>query len=137
MQVNIKQIEGVTFIGKADSNHWVTIDGPKTFFGSEAAARPMELLLISLGACTASDVASILNKKRVALHHFEINLTGERAEDHPKVFTSIHIEYLFTGEHIQKEDVERAIGLSQQRYCPISAMLGTSVNITSSYRIKT
>ena len=62
MQVNIKQIEGVTFIGKADSNHWVTIDGPKTFFGSEAAARPMELLLISLGACTASDVASILKK---------------------------------------------------------------------------
>ena len=137
MQVNIKQIEGVTFIGKADSNHWVTIDGPKTFFGSEAASRPMELLLISLGACTASDVASILKKKRVDLHAFEVNLTGERAEDHPKVFTTIHIEYLFTGEHVKKEDVERAIDLSQQRYCPISAMLSTTVNITSSYKIKT
>jgi putative redox protein len=80
MQVKIKQVEGLTFVGKADSNHWVTIDGPESFFGSKAASRPMELLLISLGSCTASDVASILKKKRVDLHKFEVNLSGERSE---------------------------------------------------------
>jgi putative redox protein len=136
MQVKIKQVEGLTFVGKADSNHWVTIDGPKEFFGLEAASRPMELLLISLGACTASDVASILKKKHVDINKFEVNLTGERAEEHPKVFTKINIEYGFTGENLKNEDVERAIELSQNKYCPISAMINKTVEITHNYKIK-
>ena len=136
MQVNIKQVEGLTFVGKADSNHWVTIDGPKEFFGSEAANRPMELLLISLGSCTASDVASILKKKRVDLQKFEVNLTGERTNKHPKVFTKINIEYIFTGENLRSEDIKRAIKLSQDKYCPISFMLNKTVEITYSYKIK-
>ena len=136
MQVKINQVEGLTFVGKADSNHWVTIDGPKSFFGSEAACRPMELLLISLGACTASDVASILKKKRVDLNKFEINITGERAQDHPKVFTTINIEFEFTGKNLKNEDVERAIELSKNKYCPISAMLSNAVKITYKYKIE-
>jgi putative redox protein len=136
MQVKIKQVEGLTFVGKADGNHWVTIDGPKEFFGSEAASRPMELLLISLGACTASDVAAILKKKRVDVNKFEVNLTGERTEEHPKVFTKINIEYEFTGENLKNEDVERAIELSQNKYCPISAMINKTVEITYNYKIK-
>ena len=136
MQVKIKQVEGLTFVGKADSNHWVTIDGPKSFFGSEAASRPMELLLISLGTCTASDVASILKKKRVDLNKFEINITGERAQDHPKVFTTINIEFEFTSETLKNEDAERAIELSKNKYCPISAMLSNAVKITYKYKIE-
>ncbi|MBN1280495.1 MAG: OsmC family protein [Candidatus Thermoplasmatota archaeon] len=136
MQVTVKQVEGVTFIGKADSNHWVTIDGPKAFFGSEAAARPMELLLISFGSCTASDVASILRKKRVELQHFEVHLTGERAPEHPKVFTKIHVEYVFAGKNLRSDDLERAIHLSRDTYCPISSMLHKAVEITYSYKIK-
>ena len=136
MQVKIKQVEGLTFVGKADSNHWVTIDGPESFFGSEAASRPMELLLISLGSCTASDVAAILNKKYVDLHKFEVNLTGERSETHPKIFTKIHIEYVFTGQNLKHEDIKRAIELSQNKYCPISSMLMKTVEITYSYQIK-
>ena len=136
MQVKIKQVEGLTFVGKADSNHWVTIDGPESFFGSEAASRPMELLLISLGSCTASDVAAILNKKHVDLHKFEVNLTGERSETHPKIFTKIHIEYVFTGQNLKHEDIKRAIELSQNKYCPISSMLMKTVEITYSYQIK-
>lgn len=135
MQVKIKQVEGLTFIGKSDTNHWVTTDGPKDFLGSEAASRPMELLLISLGTCTASDVTSILNKKRVNVNKFEINITAERAQEHPKVFTKINIEYEFTGENIKKQDVERAIELSQSKYCSVSAMISKAVEITHSYKI--
>ena len=136
MQVKIKQVVGLTFIGKADSNHWVTIDGPKKFNGSEAASRPMELLLISLGSCTGSDVASILKKKRVDIQKFELNLTAERLETHPKIFTKIHIEYVFTGQNLKHEDIKRAIELSQNKYCPISAMLIKTVDLTYSYEIK-
>ena len=136
MKVKIKQVVGLTFIGKADSNHWVTIDGPKKFNGSEAASRPMELLLISLGSCTGSDVASILKKKRVDIQKFELNLTAERLETHPKIFTKIHIEYVFTGQNLKHEDIKRAIELSQNKYCPISAMLIKTVDLTYSYEIK-
>jgi len=135
MEAKIKQVEGLTFVAKADSNHWVTIDGPKQFDGSEAAPRPMELLLIALGSCTASDVASILKKKRVKLQKFEVTVSGERSEEHPKVFTKIHIEYIFGGENIRHEDLKRAIELSQDKYCPISAMLKKAVEITYSYHI--
>ena len=136
MQVKIKQVEGLTFIGKADSNHWITIDGPKEFSGSEAASRPMELLLISLGSCTASDVASILKKKRVDFQKFEVNINGERKNEHPKVFTKINIEYVFTGKNLKKEDIKRAIELSQNKYCPISFMLIKTVEITYAYKIR-
>jgi len=136
MQVKIKQVVGLTFIGKADSNHWVTVDGPKKFNGSEAASRPMELLLISLGSCTGSDVISILKKKRVDIQKFELNLTAERLETHPKIFTKIHIEYVFTGQNLKHEDIKRAIELSQNKYCPISAMLIKTVDLTYSYEIK-
>ena len=136
MKVEIKQVEGLTFIGKGDTNHWIVIDGPKEYFGSEAASRPMELLLIALGSCTASDVAAILNKKRVKLDGFKVVVEGERAEDHPKVFTKIHIDFIFYGKNLEKKHLERAIELSQRKYCPISAMLEKAVEITYSYKIE-
>ncbi len=135
MEAKIKQVEGLAFVAKADTNHWVAIDGPKEFFGFEAASRPMELLLISLGSCTASDVASILKKKRVQLKDFEVNMKGERASEHPKVFTSIHIEYVFYGKNLERKHLERAIELSQNKYCPVTFMLSKTVNITHSYRV--
>jgi putative redox protein len=135
MKVTIKQIQGLTFVGKGESNHWVSIDGPKQFNGSEAASRPMELLLVSLGSCTASDVASILQKKRVPLDTMEVIVTGDREETHPKVYTKINIEYVFYGKNMETKDLERAIDLSQNKYCPISAMLKESCEITHSYSV--
>lgn len=135
MEAIIKHVEGLTFVAKADSNHWVTIDGPRQFFGSEAASRPMELLLIALGSCTASDVAATLQKKRVKLDDFEVKVNGERVLEYPKIFTKIHIEYIFYGKNIRHKDIERAIELSQDKYCPISAMLKKTVEITYSYQI--
>ena len=135
MKAVIKQIQGCSFIGKADSNHWVSIDSKKEHAGSDAAAHPMEMVLLALGSCTGCDVVSILQKKKVTLKGFEIHIDAERSEEHPKVFTSIHLEFIFIGTGLNSMHLERAIELSQQKYCPVSAMLRPSVRITTSYRI--
>jgi putative redox protein len=98
----IKHIQGVTFIGKTDSNHWITMDGPENFGGSDAGIRPKELLLLSLGGCTASDVAVILNKKKIKLDNFEMNISADIQETHPQVYTKIHLEYVFYGKTFLK-----------------------------------
>jgi putative redox protein len=132
----VRHIQGVTFAGKADSNHWVMMDGPAEFGGSDAGSRPKELLLLSLGGCTASDVASILQKKRIPVRGFYVDLSATTAEQHPQVFTEIHIEYIFYGDGINTADVERAIELSTTKYCAVSAMLRQSVKLTHSHRIE-
>lgn len=131
----IKNIHGVTFLGKADSNHWVTMDGPEEFGGSNAGTRPKELILLALGGCTASDVAVILKKKKIKLDNFEVNISADMQETHPQVYTKIHLEYVFYGKEIPKEAVERAIELSQKTYCSVTAMLQKSIEITHSYKI--
>jgi putative redox protein len=136
-QAVIKQIRGITFAAKSDSQHWVVMDGPEMFGGSNAGPRPKELLLFALGGCTASDVVPILKKKQVPIRGFEVHLKGHVREEHPQVFTDIHIEYVFYGEGIKPVDVERAIELSTTKYCAMSAMLRPTVNITHSYRIET
>jgi putative redox protein len=131
----INWLKGITFAAKADSNHWVIMDGPAEFGGSNAGSRPTELVLMGLGGCTASDVASILRKKRVPLAGMEVRLSGKEANEHPKAFTDIHIEFLIYGDGISPKDVERAIELSATQYCSVSAMLVKSVKIEHSYKI--
>jgi putative redox protein len=131
----VKQIKGCSFIGKADSNHWVAIDTPKETCGSDAASTPMELVLLALGSCSGADVVSIFDKKKVPLKGFEINIDAKRAESYPMVFTKINLEYVFYGQNIDPKHVERTIALSQEKYCSVSAMLKPSVSITSSYKI--
>ncbi len=132
----VQQIKGITFAARADSNHWVTMDGPPEFGGSNAGSRPKELVLMALGGCTGSDVVSILQKKRVPVENLRINLTAQVAEGHPQVFTAIHVEYVLSGIGINPREVERAIELSTTKYCGVSAMLRESVKITHSYRIE-
>jgi len=132
----IKQIDGISLVGRTDSNHWVAMDGPPEFGGTNAGIRPKELLLLALGGCTASDVISILRKKRVALDAVEVHITAEQADEHPQVFTKIHLEFVVRGDDIRPEDVARAIELSETKYCSVNAMLRPAVAITSSYRIE-
>src|SRR5262245_52736129 len=96
----VKQLQGITFVGKADSNHWVVIDGPAKFGGSEAGTGPKQLLLLALASCAGSDVVSILKKKRVRLDGLEMHVRAEQRDEHPQVYTSIHIEYVVYGENI-------------------------------------
>lgn len=131
----VQNIKGVTFVGKADSNHWIVMDGPEEFGGSNAGTRPKELVLIALGGCTGSDVASILRKKKVNFKNFYINIEAEVAEEHPQVYTKINLEYVLEGKSINPEDVERAIELSKTKYCSVSFMLKNSVEITHKYKI--
>lgn len=131
----LKQIKGLTFAAKGESNHWITMDGPENFGGSDAGARPKELLLMALAGCTGSDVVSILQKKKVNLTDFEINITAQQTEEHPKVFTELDLEYVFYGKDIKIKDVERAIELSTGTYCGVSAMLKKAMKINHTYRI--
>jgi putative redox protein len=131
----VKQVNGVTFIGKSDSNHWITMDGTEKFGGSDAGTRPKELLMIALGGCAGSDITSILTKKKIKVDGFEMNITAESAEEHPQVFTKMHIEFVFTGKNIPIKDVERAIELSLTKYCSVTAMLKKAMPIEHSYRI--
>lgn len=137
-QAYVKQVKknAITFAGKTNSNHWVMMDGPEKFGGSDAGIRPKELMMLALAGCTGSDVASILSKKRVALEDFEINISAEESEEHPIVFTKMHIEYVFYGKDIQEKDVERAIELSQTKYCGVTAMYEKAMEISHSYRIE-
>lgn len=132
----VKQLEGITFAGKTNSNNWVMMDGPADFGGNGAAIRPKELLLLALGGCTGSDVASILQKKRIKFDGFEMNIEADMSEEHPKVYTKINVEYVFYGQDIKAADVERAIELSQTKYCGVTAMLAKAMEITHSYRIE-
>jgi len=135
MKAVIKQVKGCAFVGKSDSNHWTAFDVPKETCGSDAATHPMEMVLLALGSCSGADVVSILEKKKIVLDGFEINIDAERADTYPMVFKKIHLEYVFYGKDVNPVHVERAIELSMEKYCSVSAMLKKSVEITSSYKI--
>ncbi len=133
----MKQVQGVTLIARGNSNHWITMDGSPDFGGSSAGPSPKELILIALAGCTANDVIPILRKKKTPLDNLEINVTGTERDEHPRIFTDIHVEYIFHGDGIDPRDVERAIELSTTKYCTVSAILGASAKLTHSYRIQT
>ena len=135
MNTEVVQVRGLTFVGKSASGHWIPMDGPADFNGSDSATRPKELLLISLGGCTGADVASILNKMRENISQFKIDIEAETATEHPKVYTKIHLTYKFWGDELKEANIEKAINLSQERYCSVTAMLQKAVEITHSFEI--
>lgn len=130
-------VQGTTLVARADSRHWVVMDGSELYGGSNAGSSPKELLLMALGGCTANDVIPIMKKKKVPFESFEIRISGTVRDEHPQIYTAIHLEYVVSGDGIDPMDVERAIELSTAKYCSISAMLKESVTITHSYRIET
>lgn len=134
-QAKVVHLKGVTFNGITDSKHWVPMDGPEQFGGSDAAIRPKELLLLSLAGCTGSDVASILTKMREPFTRFEIQVDAEMTEEHPKVYSSIHLTFKFWGDGIKEANVQKAMQLSKDVYCGVTAMLKDSIKISESYVI--
>ena len=136
MKAHVRHIQGITFLAKGTSNHWVMLDGSKEFGGSEAASSPMEFMLFGLAGCTGSDIVSILEKKRVELEKFEMDVEAERAGDYPKVFTNIHLSFLFKGKGLKASHVEQAIELSRTKYCSAWAMLKETAEMTYSYEIQ-
>ncbi|HUF37353.1 MAG TPA: OsmC family protein [Anaerolineales bacterium] len=135
MYAGVTWHEGLSFTGTARSGFEVKLGSSQS--GGEAGGgfRPLELIGIGLAGCTAMDVISILQKKRQDVTGFEVTVDVEQADEHPHVFTKIVIHYLVTGNEIDPADVERAIELSRERYCPASAMLGKAAAIEDDYRI--
>lgn len=136
MKAVVKRVQGMTLAAKADSNHWLTMDAAESVGGTDAGSRPVELILMGLAGCTSMDVLSILQKKRIPLEDFEVQVEAERAEEHPKVFTRIALKFIFYGKNISEEAVKRAIELSETKYCSVSAMLSKTAAITVEYEIK-
>jgi putative redox protein len=126
----------MTFTGSADSGFPVQLGTDPAVGGDNDGTRPMELIAIGLAGCTAMDVISILQKKRQDVTGFEVRVHASRAEEHPKVFSHITLEYLIEGRNIDPAAVERAIQLSETKYCPAQAMLGKVVPIQLTYNIK-
>ena len=136
MECKVKWIEGgMSFLAETGSNHAVLMDGAPEAGGRNLAPRPMELLLAGTGGCTAFDVVAILKKGRHAVTGCEVNLTAERADTDPKVFTHIHFHFRVTGKGLKPEVVTRAINLSKEKYCSASIMLGETAKLTHDFEI--
>jgi len=134
-EARVTLLEAMQFKGISDSGHELVMDAAEDVGGQGKGPRPLELLLLGLGGCTGMDVISILRKKRVNVAGYEIVLRAERAKEHPKVYTSISVEHIVRGKGIPPEAVERAIELSDTKYCTVGAMLRKAVPITVTYRI--
>ena len=134
-EVTVKQISGATFAARGSSNHWTMIDVAESVGGQAAASGPMEMVLFGLGGCTGVDVENMLRKMKIPIQHFEIKIHAERAEEHPKVYTSIQMTYHFYGERLPLPKLERAVKLSKETYCSVSAMLGATVDISTKIEV--
>ena len=136
MDAKVTWSNRLTFEGTADSGFSIPLGTSPDVGGDDDGIRPMELIALGLAGCTGMDVISILLKKRQDVTAFEVRVHAERAEEHPKVFTSVNIEYLVTGRGIDPAAVERAIELSETKYCPAQAMFGKLMPIELSYTIE-
>ena len=136
MECNVRWTgEGMTFLAETGSNHVVAMDGAPEGGGRNLAPRPMEMVLLGTGGCTAYDVVVILKKSGQQVTGCEVKLVAERAETDPKVFTRIHMRFTVRGHALKKNLVEHAVRLSHEKYCSASAMLGKTADITRDVRI--
>ena len=136
MKARVKWVEDVTFVGESGSGHAVVMDGPPESGGHNLGVRPMEMLLIGMGGCTAFDIVLILGKARQRVTDCVVEVEAERAETVPRVFTRIHVHFIVTGVGLSDKQVARAVELSAEKYCSASIMLGKSALITHDYEIR-
>lgn len=136
MKARIQLVEGMTFIAESGSGHAVVVDASPDVGGLNLGPRPMELLLMGTGACSAIDVVHILRKARQTVARCVVEMDSDRAPDDPKVFTRIHIHFIVTGKGIASAHVERAIKLSQEKYCSATAMMAKTAVVTSDFEIR-
>lgn len=136
MKARIKLVEGITFVAESGSGHAVVVDGSPDDGGRDLGARPMELVLMGTGACSAIDVVLFLRKARQGVADCVVELEGDRATESPRVFTRIHFHYVVTGRRLAVAQVERAIQLSRDKYCSATAMMAKTAQVTFDYEIR-
>ena len=135
MNARIQWVNGLCLVGESGSGHSVVMDGSEEFGGRNTGTRPMEMVLLGLGGCTAMDVLSILNKSHQPISDCVIEITATRAETVPKVFTVIHLHFIVTGQQLKEKLVKRAVDLSAQKYCSVSKMLENTVTMSHDYSL--
>ena len=135
MNISVNWVDGLLMVGKSDSGHTITMDGPPESGGENLGVRPMEMLLLGVAGCTMIDVVTTLKKMRQDLSHLETKINAERATDHPKVFTDIHIQFIVKGKDLDAKKVDKAITLSAEKYCSASIMLGETATITHDFEV--
>jgi putative redox protein len=136
MKARVKLVEGITFVAESGSGHAVVMDASPDIGGRNLGARPMEMLLMGAGGCSAIDVVHFLRKARQDLVDCVVELAAERAAEDPKVFTRIHLHYIVTGRGLNPAQVERAIRLSKEKYCSATIMLAKTAEVTSDFEIR-
>lgn len=135
LYAKVNYTNGLQFVGEASSGHAIVMDGDPAVGGRNTGLRPMELLLVGLGGCTGMDVISIMKKKQQDVTGLEINIEGQKAENYPKKFTDINIEFIIKGKNISEDALKRSIDLSMNKYCSVKASLEGSAKIGYSYKI--
>jgi len=135
MKARIKWVEETSFLGMTESGHAVLMDGPPDAGGRNLGPRPMEMLLLGAGGCTAFDVVLILKKGRHAVSGCEVSIDAERAATDPKVFTKIHLHFTVSGKNLKAEAVERALKLSAEKFCSATIMLGKTATVTHDFEL--
>ncbi len=135
MNVTVKWLDNMSFVGETGSGHAVVMDASPDIGGRDLGPRPMEMLLLGLGGCSAIDVVHILNKARQPVGDCRCQIEAERAETDPKVFTKIRMHFVVSGKGLVEHHVKRAIELSAEKYCSASIMLGKVVEISHSYEL--
>jgi len=135
LKATVRLAQGMQFVGVSGTGHGLVMDADAEFGGENSGPRPTELLLLGFGGCTGMDVISILRKKRQRVTGLEIRLDGAKSGEHPKRLTEIRLTYVVSGYGLKKEAVERAITLSQEKYCSVGNTLGRSARIAWDYEI--
>ena len=135
MKARVKWLDNMSFVGESGSGHSVVMDGDPDSGGRNLAARPMEMVLIGMGGCTAFDVVMILKRGRQDIRDCIVELSAERAEEVPKVFTKIHVHYVVKGRGLSEKQVEKAVNLTAEKYCSVSIMLAKTAEITHDFEI--
>ncbi|RVU84191.1 OsmC family protein [Leucothrix sargassi] len=136
MRARVKWLDHMSFVGESGSGHSVVMDGAPEAGGRDLGVRPMEMLLLGLGGCASFDVVMILQKARQNITDCQVEVTAERADSEPKVFTKIHLEFTVEGKDLSEARVARAVSLSAEKYCSASKMLEKTAEITHSFTIK-
>jgi putative redox protein len=135
MKARVKWVEGALMLGESASGHAIVMDGPEEHGGRNLGVRPMEMLLLGMGGCSEFDVVHILKKARQDVRFCEVELSAERGQNEPKVFTRIHAHFRVGGRGLTGKAVERAVRLSAEKYCSASIMLGAMAEITHDFEV--
>ncbi len=135
MEARVKWVENAQFVAETGSGHALVIDGPADIGGRNLGPRPMEMMLVSVGSCSAVDIVHILKKARQPVSGCEVAVSGQRAETDPKVFTSIHLHFVVSGKGLSENQVKRAVQLSAEKYCSASIMLQKACPVTHDFEL--